>query len=53
MQLTRRIPESSDASTANTLALMRQDMSAFGSNPGDGDLTWRNAATQHPMDFFA
>jgi hypothetical protein len=35
------------------LALMRQDMSAFGSKVGDADLNWRKPEASRPMDFFA
>ncbi|MDA9503434.1 hypothetical protein XI09_00945 [Bradyrhizobium sp. CCBAU 11386] len=35
------------------LALMRQEMSAFGTNAGAADLAWRKDAAAHPMDFFA
>ncbi|MBR1227996.1 hypothetical protein JQ600_24080 [Bradyrhizobium sp. AUGA SZCCT0176] len=35
------------------LALMRQDMSAFGARVGDADLNWRKAEASRPMDFFA
>nr|WP_256375912.1 hypothetical protein [Bradyrhizobium sp. WSM1743] len=35
------------------LALMRQEMSAFGANAGAADLAWRKEAAAHPMDFFA
>ncbi|MBR0984321.1 hypothetical protein JQ642_10320 [Bradyrhizobium liaoningense] len=35
------------------LALMRQEMSAFGTNAGAADLAWRKDAATHPMDFFA
>ena len=45
-------PGSSDGA-GRLLALMRQDMSAFGSKVGDGDLSWRKAETSRPMDFFA
>lgn len=35
------------------LALMRQEMSAFGTNAGAADLAWRKEAATHPMDYFA
>jgi hypothetical protein len=35
------------------LALMGQEMSAFGTNAGAADLTFRKEAAAHPMDFFA
>ena len=35
------------------LALMRQEMSAFGTNAGAADLAWRKDAATHPMDYFA
>ena len=40
-------------SSANLLALMRQDMSAFGSTVGDADISMRKLETPRPMDFFA
>jgi len=42
-----------ESDAARLLALMRQDMSAFGSKVGDADLTWRKAETVRPVDFFA
>jgi hypothetical protein len=35
------------------LALMRQDMSAFGSKSGEADLNWRKPEASRPTDFFA
>ncbi len=35
------------------LALMRQEMSAFGANAGAADSAWRKDTAAHPVDFFA
>ena len=43
----------SESNAARLLALMRQDMSAFGSKVGNADLTWRKDEIAQPMDFFA
>jgi hypothetical protein len=42
-----------ESETSRILALMRQDMSAFGAKAGEADLNWRKAEAQRPMDFFA
>jgi hypothetical protein len=47
----RSRPTAGDAD--QLLALMRQDMSAFGSKVGEADLNWRKAEPSRPMDFFA
>lgn len=39
--------------SARVLALMRQDMSTFGTKSGEGDANWRKADQLRPMDFFA
>lgn len=39
--------------SARVLALMRQDMSTFGTKSGEGDANWRRADQLRPMDFFA
>ncbi|KAA3498698.1 tandem-95 repeat protein [Rhizobium rhizogenes] len=39
--------------SARIIALMRQNMAAFGAKGGEGDLNWRRADHLRPMDFFA
>ncbi|SEP42906.1 Ca2+-binding protein, RTX toxin-related [Methylobacterium sp. ap11] len=45
------IPEGDDA--ARLLALMRQDMSSFGTRSGEADQAWRRTDQIRPMDYFA
>jgi hypothetical protein len=46
-------PAGAGSSANQLLALMRQDMSAFGATVGDADISLRKPEPARPMDFFA
>ena len=51
--LSAPMPSADGADTANVLALMRQDMAAFGSASGEGLLTPMGGDQNRPIDYYA